>query len=80
MLACYASLSQEEKHVLALLLEGLTNKQIAGQLDLGLRTIEMRRAQLMKKIGAQSLAQLVRLVVEAGCKIEKLPEADKLLH
>ena len=42
------------------------NKNIAKELDLGLRTVELRRHQIMKKMNVDSVAELVRLVMEAG--------------
>jgi FixJ family two-component response regulator len=45
------------------MLEGLPNKRIASDLDIGLRTVELRRSNIMKKMGAGSLAELVRLAL-----------------
>ncbi len=61
-----ASLSTGEKNVVALLLKGKMNKNIAKELDLGLRTVELRRHQIMKKMKVDSVAELVKLVIEAG--------------
>jgi two-component system, LuxR family, response regulator FixJ len=52
-----------EREVLSLILEGKMNKEIATKLNLSTRTIEDRRAKLMKKMGANSLAELVQLVM-----------------
>jgi two-component system, LuxR family, response regulator FixJ len=51
-----------EREVLDLILEGKMNKEIATELHLSTRTIEDRRAKLMKKMGVKSLAELVQLV------------------
>jgi FixJ family two-component response regulator len=59
------SLTRAEKQVLDAMLEGLANRQIAQALKIGLRTVELRRSKIMKKMEAKSLAQLVRLVCEA---------------
>jgi two-component system, LuxR family, response regulator FixJ len=61
-----ASLTPEERQVMRLMLVGKTNKMIATELDFGLRTIELRRANIMKKMEADTFADLVRLVLVAG--------------
>ncbi|HEV3415897.1 MAG TPA: response regulator [Pirellulales bacterium] len=68
IIARRASLTPGEVEVLDRLLAGKPNKLIAAELGLGLRTIELRRATLMKKMGADSLAELVRLVLVADGK------------
>jgi two-component system, LuxR family, response regulator FixJ len=52
-----------EREVLNLILEGKRNKEIALHLDLSTRSIEDRRARIMKKMSAGSLAELVQLVM-----------------
>lgn len=59
------SLSEREREVLELMLEGLPNKLIARRLDLSTRTVESHRARVFSKLGAGSLAALVKLVVRA---------------
>lgn len=54
------SLTQKERQVLRLLAEGKSKKMIAKELEVCVRTIENRRNQLMQKLGATSLAELVR--------------------
>jgi two-component system, LuxR family, response regulator FixJ len=61
-----ASLTSEERQVLRLMLAGKTNKAIAVELDFGLRTIELRRANIMRKMEAESFADLVRLILLVG--------------
>ncbi len=56
----FARLSEREREVLALVIEGLTAKQIARRLDLSPRTVETHRAHLSEKLEVDSLAQLVR--------------------
>lgn len=56
----FARLSEREREVLALVIEGLTAKQIARRLDLSPRTVETHRAHLSEKLEVESLAQLVR--------------------
>jgi FixJ family two-component response regulator len=66
----YAQLSEREREVLGLIVAGLTNKEIGRALGLSPRTVETHRANLFAKLGAESLAQLIRqyaaLVDEAG--------------
>jgi two-component system, LuxR family, response regulator FixJ len=56
-------LSPGEREVLDLILEGKMNKEIATELGLSTRTIEDRRAKLMRKMNAQCLAELVQFVM-----------------
>ena len=60
-----ATLSPGEQAVLERLVSGKMNKNIAKELDIGLRTVELRRHQIMKKMHVDSVAELVRLVMEA---------------
>lgn len=59
-------LSPGERDVLDLLVAGRTNREIAGRLGVTERAIEARRAKVMQKMRAASLAELVRLAVEAS--------------
>jgi FixJ family two-component response regulator len=56
----YASLSDGEREVMDLVVKGLLNKQIAGKLEVSEITVKVRRGQVMRKMGADSLADLVR--------------------
>ena len=56
----YAVLSEREKEVLGLIIEGLTNKEIGRVLNLSPRTIETHRAHLFAKLEVASLAHLIR--------------------
>ncbi|WP_137917368.1 response regulator [Hydrogenophaga sp. 2FB] len=56
----YAQLSEREREVLGLIVEGLTNKEIGRALGLSPRTVETHRANLFAKLQAPSLAQLIR--------------------
>jgi FixJ family two-component response regulator len=60
-----ATLNEGEREVLHRLMAGMANKNIAADLKLGLRTVELRRAKILKKLGAKSLAEMVRVVVLA---------------
>jgi FixJ family two-component response regulator len=55
------TLSDREREVMALVAAGLTNKEIAGKLYLSVVTIKLHRGQVMRKMQAESLADLVRM-------------------
>lgn len=57
-------LSDEENQVLELIIEGTANKVIASRLGVSIRTVENRRQRIFEKTGAESLAELVRIIVE----------------
>jgi two-component system, LuxR family, response regulator FixJ len=59
------SLSFKEEQVLRLIAEGKPNRAIAKELDLSLRTIEVRRNTLMKKVGVKSPEDLLRFALMA---------------
>jgi len=56
----YAQLSEREREVLGLIVEGLTNKEIGRALGLSPRTVETHRANLFAKLQVESLAHLIR--------------------
>ncbi|MCZ8132434.1 MAG: response regulator FixJ [Steroidobacteraceae bacterium] len=58
-------LTPREREVLELVTQGKANKVIAGDLNVSQRTVEIHRARVMEKMGASSLAHLVRMVIEA---------------
>jgi two-component system, LuxR family, response regulator FixJ len=62
-------LTSAERDVLLLLVDGRSNRAIAAELGVSVRTIEVRRAKLMKKMRAASLAELVRMTVAAGAEM-----------
>ena len=59
----YASLTPREREVLDLVVEGIANKVIASRLGASRRTIEIHRANVMRKMEADSLAHLVRMAM-----------------
>jgi two-component system response regulator FixJ len=59
--AMFATLSPREHEVLASIVLGKTNKMIARELNISPRTIEVHRANLMAKMGARTLSDLVRM-------------------
>jgi RNA polymerase sigma factor (sigma-70 family) len=60
------SLTPREREVLPLVVSGLLNKQIAGEIGTSENTVKVHRSQLMRKMGADSLAELVRLAERIG--------------
>ena len=64
--ALIGSLTQREIQIFEYVAEGHANKAIAFELDISERTVEVHRSQVMKKLGVKTLAQLVRLYLEAG--------------
>lgn len=61
-----STLTTGEQDVLDGMLDGMPNKQIAQRLSIGLRTVELRRSKIMRKMGATNLAQLVKFVCTAS--------------
>ncbi|MFT7470439.1 MAG: two-component system response regulator FixJ [Kiritimatiellia bacterium] len=55
-------LSPREKEVMDFMIEGSANKVIAIELGISQRTVEVHRAHVMEKMGARSLAQLVKMI------------------
>jgi two-component system response regulator FixJ len=66
ILARAATLSEREREVLSGVLAGNANKTIAYDLDISPRTVEVHRANVMSKMGAKSLSELVRMAMKAG--------------
>nr|PZN70008.1 MAG: DNA-binding response regulator [Pseudomonadota bacterium] len=60
------SLTARERQVLDLMIQGTQNKVMAAHLGISQRTVEIHRAHVMEKLGAHSVAQLVRMVLDAG--------------
>src|SRR4029077_8479230 len=57
----FESLSERERQVLSLVTTGMLNKQMAGQMNLSEVTVKVHRHNLMKKMGAKSLPELVKM-------------------
>jgi FixJ family two-component response regulator len=66
----FETLTAREREVMALVVTGLLNKQIAGELGTAEKTIKVHRAQVMHKMEAESLAELVRMAdrLKAGSR------------
>jgi two-component system response regulator FixJ len=60
----HASLTLREKEIFKLVASGKANKVIGFELDISERTVEVHRAQVMKKLDAQTLAELVKIKIE----------------
>ena len=62
----FARLTPREREILDLIVSGKANKQIARELDISHRTVEVHRSRLMEKLQADSLPELVVMAKEAG--------------
>jgi FixJ family two-component response regulator len=58
---CYASLSHREREVMSLVVSGLLNKQVGGELGISEITVKTHRGKVMRKMKAHSLADLVTM-------------------
>jgi len=73
----YESLTKREREVMRLVVSGLLNKQIAGELGSSEVTVKMHRGQVMRKMKAQSLVQLVRMAEKIGITGEAAPPINE---
>ena len=64
----YETLTSREREVMALVTAGLMNKQIAAQLNISEVTVKVHRRNAMEKMGARSLADLVRMANVLGIR------------
>lgn len=74
----FSALSPEEAEVYRRLYFGQQNKQICKAMDIGLRTVELRRSNLSKKMQAQTLQELVRMAISASLFAEQDRPQDTL--
>ena len=65
---CYESLSQREREVMALVVSGLLNKQVGGELGISEITVKAHRGQVMRKMKADSLPDLVTMAARLGLR------------
>jgi FixJ family two-component response regulator len=63
---CYASLTGREREVMALVVLGLLNKQVAAELGISEITVKAHRGRMMQKMKANSLADLVNMAARLG--------------
>ncbi len=59
-------LSRRQRQILEALAKGRLNKQIAWELDLTERTIKMHRAAMLRALGVRTVAEAIRIAIEAG--------------
>src|SRR4029077_19453983 len=63
---CYATLTERERQIMTLVVVGRANKQIAAELNLSEMTVKVHRGQVMRKMKAASLPELVRMADRLG--------------
>jgi DNA-binding NarL/FixJ family response regulator len=68
MRTCYASLAPREREVMALVVSGLLNKQVGGELGISEITVKAHRGQVMRKMNAESLPDLVTMAARLGLR------------
>ena len=68
----YASLTAREREVMAWIVSGLLNKQVGGQMNIAESTVKAHRGQVMQKMNAESLADLVKMASKL-----RVPEATQ---
>jgi FixJ family two-component response regulator len=73
----YASLSRREQEVMALVASGLMNKQVGGKLGISEITVKAHRGQVMRKMQARSLADLVTMAARLGIRPSANREAQQ---
>jgi FixJ family two-component response regulator len=66
--SCYASLTPREREVMVLVVSGLLNKQVGGELGISEVTVKAHRGQMMRKMKADSLPALVTMASRLGLR------------
>jgi FixJ family two-component response regulator len=72
----YESLTAREQEVMRHVVSGLLNKQVAAELNITEFTVKVHRGQVMRKMRADSLADLVRMADKLGIRSQKAPEGS----
>jgi FixJ family two-component response regulator len=65
---CYESLTPREREVMVLVVSGLLNKQVGGELGISEITVKAHRGQVMRKMKADSLPDLVTMAARLGLR------------
>jgi FixJ family two-component response regulator len=65
---CYESLTPREREVMTLVVSGLLNKQVGGELGISEITVKAHRGQVMRKMKADSLPDLVTMAARLGLR------------
>jgi len=73
--ARFASLTARERQIMALVTAGLMNKQVAGKIGISERTVKIHRGNVMRKMHAKSLAELVLMAEVLGIRGREMQEA-----
>ena len=68
---CYQLLTPREREVMGLVVTGLLNKQVGGELDISETTVKKHRGQVMRKMKSDSLAELVTIAARLGLATRK---------
>jgi FixJ family two-component response regulator len=69
--SAYASLTPREREVMALVVSGLLNKQVGGELGISEITVKAHRGQMMRKMNADSLPELVTMAARLGLRFAR---------
>lgn len=68
-----ASLTPREHEVLKGMVDGLRNKQIAYNMDISIRTVELHRVHVMEKLNAKSLSDVLKIAIASGFSYVDIP-------
>jgi FixJ family two-component response regulator len=64
----FETLTPREREIMAMVASGLMNKQVAGKIGLSEITVKVHRGRIMQKMGARTLADLVRMAEALGIR------------
>jgi RNA polymerase sigma factor (sigma-70 family) len=67
----FESLTPREQEVISMVVSGMLNKQVAGELGTAENTVKVHRSRAMEKMKAQSIADLVRMLEKLKCPLQK---------